>query len=628
MALSLASDRDDSRLASRRFGRFLVWIALVSNALVIGMAATVLALSYQQYEIKAVEASRQRLSALSKTMEMRVERYQVSLALMSADLEAQLAQTGRLNPDRVESMIHRLNASYGGSYKLRVTDAQGWLRHGIGSDILPRISYSDRPYFQELQAHPELPMVMSPLLIGRASGVKTIVFARAYRAPSGAFAGVIIAAATESDFSEIASAYQIASDDSVVIRDARDMSLIARVPALASSLPAKPGEAPYRIPPSIQSLLASGARSGHASVLDASDRQRREASFRRLDSAPIFLMAGLGRQSFFAPWRAQLWTALLFCSLFLIGSLFLSRKLFLYHRAMLDAQASHRRLNSSLEQQIQERTADLSDALERLRLGREELEASERLASLGGMVSTIAHELNTPLGNALLASSTIVNCAQSLSALLQDGARSIKRSELQSHLDRIAQMSLIQAQSIERSASLVSSFKQVAVDQSSERVRSFPLKETLESLLVSMAPSLARAPHPMSVHLEVPDSIVCDSQPGALIQIASNLIQNAQVHAFDRRSGSLWIRASEDLSDPAHPWISIDFEDDGEGIPLEAQAHLFESFFTTKAHRGGSGIGLSLSRDLARRSLGGDLSVVSEPGGGARFHLRFPRKKP
>ncbi|MBC7619943.1 MAG: HAMP domain-containing histidine kinase, partial [Candidatus Saccharibacteria bacterium] len=238
------------------------------------------------------------------------------------------------------------------------------------------------------------------------------------------------------------------------------------------------------------------------------------------------------------------------------------------------------------------------------------------MSALGALVAGIAHELNTPIGNSLTVASTLQDHGNAFAAEMLTG---VTRSKLDEFVQSSQQGTNILMRSLHHAAELVSSFKQVAVDQTSVNRRVFRLKETLNEILLTLGPTLRKTTH--VVACVVPEDIALDSYPGPLGQIVTNLINNALLHAFEgRQHGKIVITAT--VNQPG--WVDISVSDDGCGI---AQAHLdkvFDPFFTTKLGRGGSGLGLNIVYNLVTTSLGGRIQVMSPPGAGACFTLTLP----
>jgi PAS domain S-box-containing protein len=272
-----------------------------------------------------------------------------------------------------------------------------------------------------------------------------------------------------------------------------------------------------------------------------------------------------------------------------------------------------RALNDTLEQRVRERTADLARAAE-------ELVRSEKLAALGRMVAGVAHELNTPIGNSLLVVTTLDEATRGLQQALQQGLR---RAVLESYLaDTLSTAQLLQ-RNLQRAGDLITSFKQVAVDQASAQRREFLLDEIVAENVMTLQPSLRGTPH--RIETAVAPDIRMDSFPGPLGQVLTNLVNNAVLHAFDGRSaGTVRIEAQPDGADA----VTITVTDDGIGITPEHQRRIFDPFFTTRLGRGGSGLGLNIVHNLVTDVLGGTIDVDSDPDAGTAFTMVLPLVAP
>jgi signal transduction histidine kinase len=169
----------------------------------------------------------------------------------------------------------------------------------------------------------------------------------------------------------------------------------------------------------------------------------------------------------------------------------------------------------------------------------------------------------------------------------------------------------------------VSSFKQVAVDQTSINRRKFKLGETIGEILLTLGPTLRKTVHKVECH--IPADISMDSYPGPLGQIVTNLINNALVHAFEGRPPGI-IELHATMLDNDH--VQLIVHDNGVGIPAMHLPKVFDPFFTTKLGRGGSGLGLNIVYNLVNNTLGGTIRVESVPGEGASFLLTLPLRGP
>ncbi|NVM76240.1 PAS domain S-box-containing protein [Duganella sp. SG902] len=293
----------------------------------------------------------------------------------------------------------------------------------------------------------------------------------------------------------------------------------------------------------------------------------------------------------------------------------------------LNAKRELKDLNISLESRVRERSAaleranaDLSAALQTLQHTQDELLASEKMASLGSLVAGIAHELNTPIGNSLLASTALRDRVQEFEAHVAAGA--LRRSELTAHLEEVRLASELISGSLHKAAELISSFKQIAVDQTNDQRRSFDLLAAVQDTIATYMPRLRRAP--CEVVLQIPEGMVFDSYPGALYQILNNLINNALNHAFESGGGTITVRA-EAVEDDI---VELVFTDNGRGMSEDVLKRVFDPFFTTKMGQGGTGLGMNIVYNIVTGILGGRISIDSAPGVGTAVRMLLPRTAP
>lgn len=289
----------------------------------------------------------------------------------------------------------------------------------------------------------------------------------------------------------------------------------------------------------------------------------------------------------------------------------------------LQAAEQLQQLNTSLEQKVMERTQALSatnqelkQAITSLQEMQGQLVQAEKMASLGNLVAGIAHEINTPLGTSVTSASSLQAEVSTLVKRFEAG--SMKRSELQGFLDHANQACLILLSNIERASNLVRSFKQVAVDQSSDDWRDIDVHTYFDEILTSLHPRFKLSA--VSVENLADPALHCYSNPGAIYQIISNLVLNALTHAYaPGQPGVIRISAHREGS-----MICMTCEDDGAGIPEENLSHVFEPFFTTKRGSGGTGLGLNIVYNLVKTQLKGDIDVKSILNRGTCFTFRFP----
>lgn len=289
-------------------------------------------------------------------------------------------------------------------------------------------------------------------------------------------------------------------------------------------------------------------------------------------------------------------------------------------------------LAAGLEARVHERTQDLSSALENLKRAQRQLVDTEKMAALGGLVAGVAHEINTPLGISVTAASHLAEQSLQIQRKLESGE--LRKSDLSEFAVVAQQSSELVLANLRRASELVRSFKQVAVDQSSEQKRTIELGAYLSDILSALRPMIRKSQQ--KIEIDCAQEVHWNTFPGALYQITTNLVLNAINHAFpDGKQGHIWIRAN--VNDGV---LELCCDDDGIGIPKEIRERVFEPFFTTKRGQGGSGLGLHIVFNLVTQVLRGEICVTSVVDGelqnsegqaalsGTRFKVTVPLNQP
>ncbi len=285
-------------------------------------------------------------------------------------------------------------------------------------------------------------------------------------------------------------------------------------------------------------------------------------------------------------------------------------------------------LNHELELRVEQRTEDLylaklklEENIKILKETQDSLIKSEKLASLGAIVAGVAHEINTPIGNALVTASTIREIAHEFSAQAVNGKLTL--TALNNFLKLCKEGSQLVESSLVRASELVQSFKQVAVDQSSERRRHFNLSEVVRETILTLRHLFKNTQFVLET--TIPDTIMLDSFPGSLSQVINNLVNNALIHGLEGRTEGKITLSAEVVPDDR---IRISFSDTGKGIDETNIKHIFDPFFTTRFGQGGSGLGLNVVDNIVHRILGGTIHVVSVVNEGTTFIIEIPMRAP
>ncbi len=268
-----------------------------------------------------------------------------------------------------------------------------------------------------------------------------------------------------------------------------------------------------------------------------------------------------------------------------------------------------------LEETVHERNDELELSTLSLNAATQQLIDAEKMVALGQMVSSAAHEINTPIGIGVTCASNVLEATTSLNGRINNNQ--LTKNDLTSYMAMVEQSAKIILSNMERAAELVHSFKAVSSDQVTDMQRLFNLNEYLEEILLSLNPRLGKTQH--EVFITCDDNIVLDTKPGPLSQIIINLIMNSLIHGFEQMDHGT-IRLAIKLMGGD---LELIYKDNGKGLTEEQANKLFDPFYTTKRDEGGTGLGMHIVEDLVKNSLGGQIKLMPSEEG-ICFKLTFP----
>ena len=248
----------------------------------------------------------------------------------------------------------------------------------------------------------------------------------------------------------------------------------------------------------------------------------------------------------------------------------------------------------------------------------QEISRSESMAMLGEMVGAVTHEINNPLGVAVTGVSHLKEEIRLLVRSFESGE--LTEDSFQEFVDECTDVCQLLEFNLGRAVSLVQDFKKTAVDQSAFKLVMFDVAKNINSLLASLTPEIKR--HGVKLSVSLPEQVQTNGYPGALSQIVTNLAFNSIRHAFEGVDNPE-INLVGCLDDESNEFI-LYFEDNGTGIPEDIRSSIFEPYFTTKSESGGSGLGMSIAKDLAEKKLAGSIMHDDTFTEGTRFILKLP----
>jgi signal transduction histidine kinase len=246
---------------------------------------------------------------------------------------------------------------------------------------------------------------------------------------------------------------------------------------------------------------------------------------------------------------------------------------------------------------------------------RKRLAEAEKMASLGILVAGVAHEINTPVGVGLAASSTLQEQSEDLSQRFAE--RRMTQSDLQAYLAAAREEAALIRSNLERIGRLTDAFRQVAVEgKVPERTR-FRFRTAIEDVAASLGARMADGR--IELKLDCDNALEIDSIPVDWASIFSNLFTNSLHHGFRGRARGRIEIAVARLGER----LTVDYSDDGMGMTAETRRRVFDPFFTTDLQHG-MGLGMHIVYNLVTQRFGGEIACDSETGTGAHFHIEVP----
>lgn len=275
--------------------------------------------------------------------------------------------------------------------------------------------------------------------------------------------------------------------------------------------------------------------------------------------------------------------------------------------------------NENLEELVRERTIKLEENIKTLKEAQSQLIQSEKMASLGNLVAGVAHEINTPVGIALTG---ITHAQDELNVLDRSYKRkSMSETDFLSFLEDTHEINTSIIKNLNRAANLVKSFKQVAVDQSSDELREFNLNAYIEEILASLSNKIKKTKH--VIRIDIDKDINLKSYPGAFSQIFTNFIMNSLIHAYkDSEAGT--IRITANLKEEI---LIITYADDGKGLDTVSKEKIFDPFYTTNRNYGGSGLGMNIVYNIVTKKLNGTIELGKKDSKGILFIIKIKINK-
>lgn len=249
---------------------------------------------------------------------------------------------------------------------------------------------------------------------------------------------------------------------------------------------------------------------------------------------------------------------------------------------------------------------------------------TEQMASLGRLVAGVAHEVNTPIGIGVSLSSLIKSETNKITDKLR--GKQLSQGVLVDYLNKMEESSELMENTMNRASELIENFKQVSVDQTVNKKRTIELTQYFKDVISSLHSEMKNKN--IKVQIESSEEINLYCSTGTMYQILLNLVMNSIKHGFESsKNGEINISLSKINYDDRRKSVRIIYRDNGRGIPKNLLDKIYDPFFTTKEHDGGSGLGLNIVHKLVTEKLGGEIHCRSEEKKFTEFEIIIPMLK-
>lgn len=272
--------------------------------------------------------------------------------------------------------------------------------------------------------------------------------------------------------------------------------------------------------------------------------------------------------------------------------------------------------HTKIEQTLTKTNKDLIHSLKELNKAKERLLESEKMASLGVISAEVSHEVITPIGISITSSTYLAEQLSILQKAIQENK--ISKSSIEKFLNNSSASTEILINNLQRASELLTSYKHIAVDQTSDKVRMVNIASYIDEIIQSIHPKLKKTSHCIKVQCE--QNIEIYSHPGAIAQVLINLILNSINHGFENMNrGEINIHVEMN-----NLKLIIDYKDNGKGLTTEGKEKLFDAFYTTKSHEGGTGLGTHIIRNLVQDTLHGEINLNNKISDGLGYLIEIP----
>lgn len=311
---------------------------------------------------------------------------------------------------------------------------------------------------------------------------------------------------------------------------------------------------------------------------------------------------------------------LLFLIIYLYAGLYYS----IHSTITTFGQKAHQVATGNLEVQMKTRSKDEFTALysafntmvDTLRTNQDKLIQASKLQSLGGLITGMAHEINTPLGTAITANSFLQNQAIEMQTSYDNNT--LRKQDFMEFLGHIQKTTGLINSNLDRTAKMIRTFKLLSID-SGEHINDNVLLHELFNSFKGFI-SIESDDKEINYIVDCDKDLHCKTDPDILSVVIGCMVSNSIIHAFSNKDiGTIKISAQN-----TGQGTVITFSDDGIGMDRETAKKIFEPFYTTSRQSGNIGLGLHIVFLMVNYALGGVLECDSRINEGTTFSILLP----
>jgi len=280
-------------------------------------------------------------------------------------------------------------------------------------------------------------------------------------------------------------------------------------------------------------------------------------------------------------------------------------------------------LSKGLEQKVEQRTEQLQSlnqslqqTLDDLKNTQQQLVEAEKMSALAALITGVAHEINTPLGISVTASSAIHEDLESIQQHVEQGT--LSKREILEFCGQSQEMMELLSDNLQRAATLISTFRRLSAHEGDINKGTINIEDLLQEFVAAKQHCVEQHGQQISYQCEQGLSIINFQE--SLLQVLEYLLNNALEHAFEmEESGQIRF-----IAKAAEGGVQLIYQDTGCGLDDDIRQHYFDPFITSKRHEGKVGLGGHVLFILVTQKLEGNIRILSAPGQGLEIEIFLP----